>query len=339
MGAPDFDDARLDDEDVLVRHDTVLRQLAATGARIRTECGAAMDSQMDFDLHPRGIVLAGLESRLIHSAMEATCPAPLVAWPREGLPGWTGPLDLVVVQATGGPDAALPTTVIEAARRGCTLLVAAPAIGIIAEQIPNRGVVKLITTTGDPVAASVALLDVLARAGLGPEIVTESIAEAADMVAEECSPHRDQSSNPAKSAAIALADAQPLVWGGSMLAARAARRVAEELRRVTGRAALAAPAGGLAPLLAACAPRDPFADPDDQPSHPVLVSLDDGDDAPIEQHERVMLENIAESHQLRVLHLVCDDEAAGPVGRHVVLRQKGLYAAAFLGVGLDALSV
>ena len=37
--------------------------------------------------------------------------------------------------------------------------------------------------------------------------------------------------------AIALADANPVVWGGSVLAARAARRVAESIRRATGRAA------------------------------------------------------------------------------------------------------
>ena len=48
-----------------------------------------------------------------------------------------------------------------------------------------------------------------------------------------CSPHRDLAVNPAKMLAIALADTNPLVWGGSVLAARAARRVAESLRRAS----------------------------------------------------------------------------------------------------------
>jgi len=331
----EFDDGALDDKAVLVRHDEVLRGLALTGARIRLETAAAAALHLDYDLQPRGIVVTGLESRLIRAVIEFTCPAPLVAWPYGGLPGWAGPLDLVVVQASGSDDAGLHTTVMEAARRGCAMLVAAPAVGAIDEYLPGRGVTKVVTATNDPVAAVVALLDVLSRAGLGPAIVAESIAEAADMVAEECSPHRDLSSNPAKSAAIALADGQPLVWGGSMLAARAARRIAEEMRRITGRGALAAPASDLAPLLLAAGLSDPFADPGEQPARPVLISLDDGDDSAAAGRDRVMLENIAEARQLRVVRMVCDDAQAGPVGCHVALLQQGLYAAAYLGVGLD----
>ena len=333
--AHEFDDGRLDDRGVLVRHDATLRELALTGARIRVECATAAAVQVDADARPRGIVLAGDESRLIRSVIDVTCPAPLVAWPHDGLPGWAGPLDLVVVQAAGDGSPALVSTVAEAVRRGCSLLVAAPAVGVIAEQVPARGVTKVTTSGDDPVAAVVALLDVMARAGLGPAIVAESIAEAADMVAEDCSPHKDLSTNPAKSAAIALADGQPLVWGGSLLAARAARRIVEAMRRATGRPALAAPASDLAPLLLASEPRDPFADPGEQMSQPVLVSLDDGDDDATAARERALLEGIAEARQLRVVHMVCDDAQAGPVGCHVALRQQGLYAAAYLEVGLD----
>ena len=331
----EFDDGRLDDKQVLIRHDEALRNLALAGARIRIEAAAAAAMRVDEPLMPRGIVLAGFESRLIRSVVEVTCPAPVVAWTHEGLPGWAGPLDLVVVQASGGEEASLATTVVEAARRGCAMLVATPAVGALAEQVPSRGVWRVTTTTDDPVAAVVALLDVLSRAGFGPAIVAESVAEAADMVAEECSPHKDLAANPAKSAAIALADGQPLVWGGSALAARAARRIAEEMRRATGRAALAAPASDLAPLLLAGDPRDPFADLDEQPAYPVLVSLNDGDDGVEEARQRAMLEGVAEARQLRFVPMICDDAQAGPVGRHVALRQQGLYAAAYLEVGFD----
>ena len=61
--------------------------------------------------------------------------------------------------------------------------------------------------------------------------------------------------------AIALADTNPLVWGGSVLAARAARRVAESIRRASGRTALAGDAEHLLPVLEAARPRDVFADP------------------------------------------------------------------------------
>ena len=87
------------------------------------------------------------------------------------------------------------------------------------------------------------------------------VAEALDEVAIACSPHRDLAVNPAKMLAIALADANPLVWGGSVLAARAARRVAESIRRASGRTALAGDAEHLLPVLEAARPRDVFDDP------------------------------------------------------------------------------
>jgi len=329
---PSFDDARLDDRVVLERHDDDLRELALTGAHIRVESGAAAQVRFD-DVRPRGIVLAGHESRLIRSVAETTCPSPLVAWPHEGLPGWAGPLDLVVVQASGGPPGALGSTVAEACRRGCAVLLAAPADGQVAASA-SRGATLVGTVTDDAVAAAIALVGLLSSVGLAPLVHTESVAEAADMVAEQCSPHKDLSLNPGKGAAIALADGLPLVWGGSMLAARAARRIAEELRRVTGRAALATPAEDIVPILSATQPRDPFADPTDEPARPVLVALDDGNDDRVAAHARSVLFDIAATQQVRIVELECLDDA-GAVGRHVSLLQQGLYAAAYLGVGYD----
>jgi len=328
-----FDDARLDDRAVLERHDSDLRELALAGAHIRVESGTAAQASLD-GIRPRGIVLAGHESRLIRSVAETTCPSPLVAWPHEGLPGWAGPLDLVVVQASGGPPGTLGSTVAEACRRGCAVLLAAPADGVVAASA-TRGATLVGTVTDDAVAASIALIGLLASAGLAPGVHIESVAEAADMVAEQCSPHKDLSLNPAKGAAIALADGLPLVWGGSMLAARAARRIAEELRRVTGHAALATPAEDIVPILSATQPRDPFADPGDEPARPVLVTLDDGNDDRAAAHARSVLMDIAATQQIRVVELECLDDA-GAVGRHVSLLQQGMYAAAYLGVGLDS---
>ena len=115
---------------------------------------------------------------------------------------------------------------------------------------------------------------------LGPRCIRSSVADAMDQVAEDCSPFADVSENPAKDLAMGLAEAQPLVWGGSVLAARASRRLAEALRAASGRAALAADADALLPILEAAAPRDPFADPfEDAVSadrRPCLVLLDDG---------------------------------------------------------------
>ena len=88
-----------------------------------------------------------------------------------------------------------------------------------------------------------------------------AVAESLDDVATDCSPHRDLAVNPAKMLAIAMADTNPLVWGGSVLAARAARRLAESLRRTSGRSAIAGDAEHLLPVIEATKPHDLFADP------------------------------------------------------------------------------
>ncbi len=67
----------------------------------------------------------GPEARLVRAVLEPTCPVPLVAWPRLGLPGWVGPLDVVVI--TGGSDRVSLAAAYEAVRRGCRLLVACPS--------------------------------------------------------------------------------------------------------------------------------------------------------------------------------------------------------------------
>ena len=125
---------------------------------------------------------------------------------------------------------------------------------------------------------------------LGPEVDPWRVADAMDQVATDCSPYTDVAENPAKDLATGLAEAQPLVWGGSVLAARASRRVAEALRAASGRAALAADADELIPVLESAASRDPFADPfEDAVSadrRPALVILDDGNpESPIRTAE------------------------------------------------------
>ena len=105
------------------------------------------------------------------------------------------------------------------------------------------------------------MLDYLDQVGSVPRVDADRVADALDEVAIACSPHRDLAVNPAKMLAIALADATPVVWGGCVLAARAARRIAESLRRASGRTALAGDAEHLLPVLEAARPRDVFDDP------------------------------------------------------------------------------
>lgn len=338
-----FDDGRLDDLEVLDGYDEPLRDLAEAGARVRRESVEADDAlqaalaRLDGEVRPRAVVAAGPDSRLLRAVLEPWCPVPFVAWPNPSLPGWAGSLDLVVVLAPLGGDREAASAVAEAVRRGCQVVVACPPHSVVAEHAVGRDSVVLPSESGDQLATAVVMLSFLSRIGLGPDCDPEDVAQALDEVAVECSPHRDQTENPAKLLAIALADATPVVWGGSVLAARAARRIAESIRSVSGRAAVAGDAEHLLPLLQGARKRDifsdPFADGEGELS-PALVVLDDGSDDAATREARGRLVVAAQERDVRVETLA--STAQGEVARYAALLATGRYAATYLGIGLGA---
>ena len=302
MGVTWFDESRLDDESALAGHDLRLRTLAESGARVRREAGEASEaieeavSSASEQGRPRTVIAAGPDSRLLRAVLEPWCPVPFVAWPGPALPGWAGSLDLVVVLAPDGSDTGTASAVAEAIRRGCQVVVACPPESMVAEHAAGRWSTILPTVTRDQLATAVVMLAYLDRVQLGPAAEAEPVAEALDEVAISCSPGRDIAVNPAKMLAIALADANPLVWGGTVLAARAARRVAESIRRASGRTALAGDAEHLLPVLEAARQRDVFVDPfaDAQPeARPMLLLLDDGSEEPVVREQRGRLQAAA----------------------------------------------
>ncbi len=339
-----FDDARLDDETALARADLALRPLAEAGARVRREAGEAAEAidaavaAASGDSRPRAVVAAGPDSRLLRAVLEPWCPVPFVAWPGPSLPGWAGGLDLVVVLAPEGSDTGAASAVAEAVRRGCRVVVACPPRSLVAQHAAGRDSTVLPCASGDQLAAAVVMLQVLDRLDLGPDTDPESVAQALDDVAIACSPHRDLAGNPAKLLAIALADSTPLVWGGSVLAARAARRVAESLRRASGRTALAGDAEHLLPVIEAAQAPDLFADPfdgDDSESGrpPALVVLDDGAEGATIREQRGRLQDAARERRVRVERVA--SEAPTALARYAALLATGTYAASYLGVGLS----
>ncbi len=337
-----FDDGLLDDEVALARADVRLRHLAEGGARVRREAVSARDAvteavqRLTAD-QPRAIVAAGPDSRLLRAVLEPVCPVPFVAWPGPGLPGWAGSLDLVVVLAPEGRDPATAAAVAEAVRRGCQLVVAAPETSLVASHGQGRYSTLLPTRTADRLAIAVLVLDLLDQVHLGPRTDPDVIADALDAVAVDCGPHRDLATNPAKILAIGIADSNPLFWGGTVLAARAGRRVAESFRTATGRTALAADAEHLLPVLAAAAPADVFADPfadGGAERRPALVILDDGSPDPAVVETREQLEQAAHAHGVRVETI--SSEADGHVARYAAMLSTGMYAAAYLQLGLGA---
>lgn len=340
--AAEFDDTRLDDPEALARADGFLRHLAAAGARVRIEAEAAEVPLADVDAErPRAVLAVGPEARLLRAVLEPWCPVPFVAWPSSTLPNWVGSLDLVVIlahrddaDADDRDEDGVHAAAHEAVRRGARVLIACPPTSQLAECARSSATTLLPITTGDELAAVVVMLSALAKAGLGPAVDARQVAEAMDLVAESCSPFRDIANNPAKELALVLADATPLVWGGSVLAARASRRVAEQVRAASGRAALAADAGELSTVIGKVPPRDPFADPFDAPSEsrPALVLLDDGDPSDQVRIQTRELEQRAAERDIRVWRTV---QASGSVmERYASLLQTGRYGAAYLGIAL-----
>lgn len=336
MRATEFDDVRLEAPDLV--NDEQLRRLAEAGARIRKACLTEPLGTLEHADRPRGVLVMGAEARLVRAVLEPNCPVPFLAWPGPALPAWVGPLDLVVV--LGGYDAQAWEIACthEAARRGATLIVAAPPTSQLAVAGSSRTTTLIPMADGDAMASAVAMLELVGLLELGPPVNPGHVADAADLVAEACSPSREVGSNPAKDLALGLADALPLVWGGTTLAGRASRRIAEALRRASGRPALAADAEELETILRAVTPRDPFSDPYQSGGDmlPVLLLLDD-DKVPDRLSEVPRrLTSLAEAVGVRVCRISSGDASleSSDVERYVTLLQKGRYAAAYLRVGL-----
>ncbi|MCL1838147.1 MAG: hypothetical protein FWG47_02365 [Propionibacteriaceae bacterium] len=330
----DFDDSRLEDAKVLQENDHWIRPLAEAGARLRREA-LHIEKQLSAlapEPLPRAIIAFGSEARLVRAAVEPSCPVPFVAWPRLRLPAWVGPLDLVVT--LGASDQVLLDATAEAVRRGARVLVASPPDSELARKAASRNT-TLLPTCADLLTCAILVLAGLQSMGIGATLDIEAVADAMDLVASECSPRRDGAVNPAKRIAMELAEAQPLVWGGSILAARASRRIAEALRSGSGRVCLAADSDEMLTLLSEVKVRDVFADPFEEllDSRPGLVVLDDDFGDANSQQEQQRLISEATRRDVLVSQINCT--AGDRLTRYVTLIQQGFFAAAYLRIGLS----
>ncbi|MFZ1410155.1 MAG: hypothetical protein WAS07_01690, partial [Micropruina sp.] len=107
------------------------------------------------------------------------------------------------------------------------------------------------------------------------------------------------------------------------------------LRAASGRVCLAADARALQPLLEGAAPRDPFADPFEEAANdrrPGLVVIDDGLLDEAAEQDQDWLTKAALRQDIRVSLL--RHTTGGAMERYVTILLQGLYAAAYLQVGL-----
>jgi len=246
---PHLDEDALDSVETLERLDSrgSLRALATSGAQVRRAIVSAREAGIDRVAggdRPRSVLVASLGGSavvcdVLDVLAEPGSPVPLTTRREAPLPGWIGPLDLVIAVSQSGRAAGPLALAAEAARRGASLLtVGAPDSPLADVCARGRGVhVDVAPDVPTSRAALWSMLTpvLLAADGLGliecPEAVIERVADVLDARAEECRPSSESFVNPAKSIAVGLAETVPVVLGDGALTGVAAGRAAAMLAR------------------------------------------------------------------------------------------------------------
>ena len=222
----------------------MLRAIASSGAQVREAALLAREAgvaRLADDGRPRAVLVVGMGGSAVAGDVLAAVagpalPVPLVVHRDFGLPGWVGPMDLVVAVSCSGETAETLSALEEAVRRGCRLLVVGRE-GSPLDDLGQRGraVFVPVTQGRQPRASAWALATPLVVAGdaLGllqapPEAVEEAAA-LLEVVADRCRRDAEQLVNPAKRLASQLDGALPVVWGTSSLSAVAAHRFVSQL--------------------------------------------------------------------------------------------------------------
>lgn len=162
-----LDESLLDAPEALARADSreLLRGAAESGARIRTAARHATEAgigDLKPDGRPRAVMVAGpgaagtCTADLLGALSGGNCPVSLIGptgvAPAPGalrwtLPGWAGPLDLLVVATPDGTEPGLPRLVEQAYRRGCAIVAVAPAQSPLADAVAQaRGLMVPLAT-------------------------------------------------------------------------------------------------------------------------------------------------------------------------------------------------
>ena len=240
---------RLDDPELVEAGDPggMLRQVASSAAQVRTAVRACAETDLRAigpETRPRSIVVVGSGGAgggaFAADALAGICgigaPVQVTSVSGYQLPGWIGAADLVIAVSRSGHTAEALALAGEAARRGCGLVgVGAP--GTPLEELVSRvrGTFIPVSTVGParamPWSLTVPLVVLAARLGVArlDDDAYEAAAVAMEDVSHQCRPSSESFVNPAKSLALDLVGHLPVIWGGSPLAAVAARRFASQL--------------------------------------------------------------------------------------------------------------
>ena len=244
---PQTDELLLDDLEALAVADPgeMLPATATAGAQLRrglTSVDEGAIARVSADGRPRGLVVAGMggsgiSGDVLAAVAGAGCPIPLQVVRSHTLPGWVGPLDVVVAVSCSGTTQETTSLAAEATRRGARVVSIGTAGSPLAQVVQAGGGVHLavdahglmpraaLWTLATPLLLLGSALDVVA---LGPGVL-QAAADALDEVATASGPVVPAADNRAKMLGLALAESLPVVWGTSPVAAVAAYRAACQL--------------------------------------------------------------------------------------------------------------
>jgi len=242
------DDRLLDDPAALAQADPgdLLRATADAGAQVRRALAAAtapLLTAVAADGRPRSVIVVGLGTAgVVGDALAAVCgtgcPVPVSTLRGRTLPGWVGPLDLVVAVSLSGRTGETLAVSAEAAKRGCRLY-AVTSSGSPLEAVAlaaTGGAVVSVDPRGIASRAALWLMLVpvlLAADALGLADVSRSeldrVADLLDERAVENGPAAPLADNAAKLLGATLSDSAPVVWGSGVMGAVASYRLAAQL--------------------------------------------------------------------------------------------------------------
>jgi glucose/mannose-6-phosphate isomerase len=244
-----FDESRVDDDASLAALDShqTLRALATAGAQVREAIALSEEAGIERVAggeRPRSVLVASLGGSavvcdVLELLAEPGSPVPVSVRRNVPLPGWVGPLDLVIAVSLSGRAPGPLALAAEAARRGASLLTVGAADSPLADVAAQARGVHIGIGRGRTTSRT-ALWSLLAPVLLGAghlgivdvdaRVLTQT-ADRLDEVAETCRPSSESFVNPAKVLAADLAEGVPVVLGDGPLNGVAAARATSMLAR------------------------------------------------------------------------------------------------------------
>ncbi|AFA74110.1 hypothetical protein GPOL_c30950 [Gordonia polyisoprenivorans VH2] len=245
-GAPD-----LDDVDDLIAADTegLLHAAALAGAQVRSVAEAVREGVAEplSELRPRSVVIvcapggpAAGATAMVCAMLATRVDVPIVC--TSALPGWIGPLDVVVLAGIDGGDMTLADAAARSLRRRAEVVISAPIEGPLRDALGGNGIDFSPRVDVDPrfrfpgfVAVLLAVFTALTQVRFtGSAPTVSDLADALDSEAAADHPARETFHNQAKILAARLGEG-PVMWTGDSPATLAvADRAAAVLFAVSG---------------------------------------------------------------------------------------------------------